>query len=367
MLKIVLIVKYYYPLKRPSGILRYVMNLSEKLGQKTNLTIITCKFNKEHKSKEDYNNYKIIRVNSPFYISSAITAAKLKPEVILFGTGISKLWLLLTISIVFKFFNIAFYSIHNLNKPRYFLYQFVDLDYKNKILAKYVCKIFEKIICTNSSLYNFYSKHSNKKGRVFYIPPGVDLSRLYNIKNAKNKKIRIGFFGHLNHNKGSDILLNSFLKLNNNNIELLLAGLGNLEYKLKETSLKNKNIIIRGYIENIEGAIASCDLLVFPYRYSKKILGLSLSAIEGIAMGKALIISNNNCLKDLVIHDKNGYIFNNEDELTYYLKKITEDKELIKKFGIESIKKSKNFNINIISNKLIYLLEKNDDTKQTIL
>ncbi|MDF1498782.1 MAG: glycosyltransferase [Patescibacteria group bacterium] len=339
------------------------MNLSEKIGQKTCLTIITCKFDNKNKNSEYYKNYNIIRVKHPFYISSAIKAAKLKPDLIIFGTGISELWLLLATSIVFQCFNIIFSYSYSSRKPRYLLYQFVDLNYKNSFLAKYVCRIFEKVICTNNSLYRFYLKHNKKKEKGFYLPPGVDLLKFYNAKSEINKKIRIGFFGHLNYNKGSDILLNAFLKLNNDNIELFLAGLGNLEKGLKERSSKHKNIIIKGYIENIEQVIASCDLLVFPYRYSEKILGLSLSAIEGLAMGKPLIVSNNNCLRDLVEHGKNGYIFNNEKELINYLKEITKNRNNIIKFGLESEKKSREFDISMICDKLINLFLKNESRK----
>lgn len=355
MLNIVFIVKYYYPLKRPSGILRFVMNLSEKLGEKTNLTIITCRFNKKHKSKEFYKSYNIIRVNSPFYISSAIKSAKLKPDLIIFGTGISKLWLLFATSVIFKSLNVFSLYLFNFKKPRYLLYQFVDLDYKNHFLTKYVCMMFEKVICTNISLYNFYSKYNRKK-TTFHLPPGIDLSKFHNIENKINKKIRIGFFGHLNYSKGSDILLNSFLKLNNEDIELFLAGLGNMESKLKKISLKHKNIFIRGYIDNIEDAIASCDLLVFPYRHSKKVLGLSLSAIEGLAMGKPLLVSDNNCLRDLVIHGENGYIFKNEDELTKYLFELIENKDKLLTLGLKSKNKSLKFDINSICDKLINII-----------
>lgn len=357
MYKIILVVKYYYPLKRPSGILRFVMNLSEKLGQKTDLTIITCKFDNKHKNSECFGNYKIIRSGFPFYISSAVKAGKLKPDLIIFGTGIPKTWVLLMTSIIFKCISMALSYVRSFKRPRYFLYQFVDLDYKNHFLVKYICRIFEKVICTNSSLYDFYSKQNNRKENVFYLPPGIDLLKFYNIKSKTNTKIRIGFFGHLSYNKGSDMLLNSFLKLNNSNTELLLAGLGNLEDKLKKRSLEHKNVFIKGYIENIEDAIASCDLLVFPYRRAEMILGLSLSAIEGLAMGKPMIVSNNNCLRDLVEHGENGYIFENEDELFNYLRTLIDDKRLLEKFGIVARKKSKEFDINLICNKLMNLIE----------
>ncbi|MCK5491125.1 MAG: glycosyltransferase family 4 protein [Candidatus Pacebacteria bacterium] len=357
MLKIVLIVKYYYPLKRPSGILRFVMNLSEKLGQKTNLTIITCRFEKKHKKIECYKNYKIIRVASPFYISSAIKAARLKPDLIIFGTGISKLWLLLITSSIFKFFNTVFSYTNDSSRPNYFLYQFVDINYKNHFLVKYVCTIFEKVICTNHSLYNFYSKQNNIKNKIFYIPPGIELSKFHNIKNKTNKNIRIGFFGHLSYNKGSDILLDSFLKLDDDNTELLLAGVGSLNHILKKKSRGHKNISIKGYINNIEMEILSCDILVFPYRKSEMILGLSLSAIEGIAMSKPLIVSDSNCLRDLVINGQNGYIFHSENELMEILKKLANDKKQITNFGIKSKTRSNEFNINIICDNLIDLLE----------
>src|SRR5680860_552450 len=198
MLKIVLIVKYYYPLKRPSGILRFVMNLSEKLGKQVNLTIITCKFDKRHKSKERYNNYDIIRINSPFYIFSAIRSAKLKPNLIIFGTGISKLWLLLAVSIIFRSLNVISSRFYKHKKSTFVLYQFVDLNYNHKFLTKYIYKVFKKVICTNKSLYNFYL-NKNHKDSIFFIPPGVNLAKFHHIKYKINDKIRIGFFGHLSY------------------------------------------------------------------------------------------------------------------------------------------------------------------------
>ncbi|MFZ2970795.1 MAG: glycosyltransferase family 4 protein [Minisyncoccia bacterium] len=352
MLNIVLIVKYYYPLKRPSGILRFVMNLSEKLGRISNLTIITCKFDKKHESSERFKGYGIIRVNSPFYISSAIEAAKLKPDLVIFGTGIPKPWLLFFVLLIFKKTKAIFSYLYGGPIGRIFLYQFVELEYKYRFFAGQIGKIVNKVICTNRYIYSYYSKNG-KSGNAIYLPPGIDLAKFYNIKNRTNEKIRVGFFGHLSYNKGSDMLLNSFLKLNNGNIELLLAGLGNLEDELKKRSLKHENIFIRGYIDNIEDAIASCDLLVFPYRHSEMILGLSLSAIEGLAMGKPLLVSDSNCLRDLVIHGKNGYVFNNEDELTGHLSELTEDRNKLRAFGLRSKEKSSEFDIDLICDKLI--------------
>ena len=367
MFNIVFIVKYYYPLKRPSGILRFVMNLSEKLGEKTNLTIVTCKFNKKHSNQERFKNYNIIRAKFPFYITSAIKTARLKPDVIIFGTGISQLYLLFPILFLFKLTRYLF----NKKKPVFFLYQLVELDYKCSFVAKYICNKVDKIICTNISLYNFYSKY-NKKNKAVCLPPGVNLAKFDGIKNIKtSNKLRIGFFGHLNYRKGSDILIKSFLKLDNENLELFLAGPAKPKNKYYRLAIRHKNIIIKDYLDNIEEYIASCDLLVFPYRSSDKILGLSLSAIEGLALGKPLIVSANNCLKDLVENNLNGYIFKNEKELVNYLNILTRDEKKMKKFGSESIKKSQGFDINRICDKLFVLIkedleEKNESLKLII-
>lgn len=354
MLNVVFIIKYYYPLKRPSGVLRFVMNLAEKLGKKTNLTIITCKFDRKHSNQEHFESYRIIRTRFPFYVTSAIKTAQLKPDVIIFGTGISQLYLLFLVLFLFKLTRYLFDE----KNPVFFLYQLTDLDYKCSFLVKYIHNKANKIICTNISLYNFYSKY-NKKNGVVYLPPGIDLKKFNGIRNIKTtNKLRIGFFGHLNYRKGSDLLVKAFLKLDNKDTELFLAGLGNLKNKYEELSLRQQNIIVKGYLKNIEKYIASCDLLVFPYRSSAKILGLSLSAIEGLALGKPLIVSKNNCLEDLVDNGVNGCIFKNDNELCNYLRMIINDKKLLKKLSIKSKEKSKEFDINITCNKLIKLIEK---------
>lgn len=355
MLNVVFIIKYYYPLKRPSGILRFVLNLSEKLGKKTNLTIITCKFNKEHSSQEYFKGYNIIRTKSPFYVTSAIKTARLKPDVIIFGTGISQLYLLFPMLFLFK----SIRHLFSKKTPVFFLYQLTDLNYKCSFIAKHICNKADKIICANISLYNFYSKY-NRKNKIVYLPPGVDLAKFDKVRNIKeNNKLRIGFFGHLNHRKGSDILIKSFLKLDNGNLELFLAGPAKSKNKYYKLASKHKNIIVKDYLNNIEEHIASCDLLVFPYRSSDKILGLSLSAIEGLALGKPLIVSDNNCLRDLVKNNLNGYIFKNEKELVNCLNIITKDEKKMKEFSSESKKKSQEFDINYICDRLLVLI-KND-------
>lgn len=316
--------------------------LLKQLSKKTDITVVS-----EGKIDKRLDNLYIKRIHSNFLVKSAKYCKKKNPDFVVLVSLFENINSLLLYSSIFKI----------LSRNRLVLLQGTIL--KNKWLKRFIFGFFDKIVCTSPLIYT-----QLKSKKSCYIPPGVNLIEIKKIRPAKKTRLRIGFFGHIIPSKGADILVDVFIKAKIN-AELMLAG-GGLNYKktspLKESIIKktknNKNIIIKGYLNNVKEYIKSCDIVVFPYRSSSLILGLSITAIEAMAMEKPIIISDVSCLAPLVDNKVNGYIYKDKEELKNLLIYLSKNAKVRKKISKKAGEKVKNnFDIEKIARKWIYILK----------
>lgn len=143
-----------------------------------------------------------------------------------------------------------------------------------------------------------------------------DIRKIYNIPDS-NKIIL--FLGRVIHQKGIDILIESYLKLKKNlrdNTTLIIAGDGEfLEYCKSEYS--SNNIIYTGSIKPDEryNFYSQCDIFVYPVTYREgwvDVWGLTLN--EALQFNKFIIATNAvGSAFDLIREGKNGYIVEPEN------------------------------------------------------
>ncbi|MBN2541955.1 glycosyltransferase family 4 protein [bacterium] len=347
-INVVFVVTYFYPMKRHSGILNFVYNLCNYLGKKLNLTVITWKFSKNVPAHELHHGYEIIRLNKPFKLRAAKYTLKLRPDLVIFGSGIYK-----PILLVFSF---LIYRLFTLRIPL-ILEQFTVMDNKFSNVLRIISPLFSKFLCTSPYMEEKYRKILNDK--VCYIPPGIEISQIDNIKPIeKTPRIRIGYYGHLTYNKAPDRLVNAFLKLESTNLELIISGQGPLRNMLEQKTQDKKSIILSGYLKNIKEYMKSTDILVFPYRSTVTVLGLPLTILEAMAMGKAVITSNDPSVKSIIENGVNGMIFNNENELIELLQLLVTDKNARERIGQNAKITAQNFDIKKISEQYLDLWRK---------
>ena len=338
--KIAYVYKYFEQPNRISGMSSFIKELAGNIKDKFNLEIISYKKKGITYPKED----RVKRIGSPFLVKSAIYSNK-EAKTIVFATAVDN-----CLSAMFYFIFFRLFSLKN----NVILHQVVPLR-KHVYLAKLNSLFFKKIICTSE----YIKKQFNSKKAV-YIPPAVDTKKIKSVKSLPKKKIRIGFFGHIIPNKGADVLLDVFMKLNLKNVELLIAGTGEnysettlIKDRMIDKAKGMKNIRIMGFIKDVKSYIKSCDFIVLPYRDPYTILGLSQTGIEAMALGKPLIVSEAPSVKPLVRHNFNGHIFKDKQELGEYIEELVNNKNKTRKFGKNSLKMAKNFDAEKISNKFI--------------
>lgn len=201
------------------------------------------------------------------------------------------------------------------------LFKFLDLlfiDIKNLKLAAFVH--FTSLKEKNFSRWFVLGCKSK------VLPLGLDLEELQNLPVHgrfrekfpffRNKKI-ILFLGRINYKKGLDLLLSAFgyLVLKGEDIFLVIAGPDNEGYKKKLISnIRKKELLDRIFFTGMLrgkyklSCLVDCDIFVLP-SYSEN---LGFAALEALACGKPVIISNRVGIHDKIEEYKAGIVINPE-------------------------------------------------------
>ncbi|KJU73445.1 hypothetical protein AH70_01605 [Pediococcus damnosus LMG 28219] len=132
-------------------------------------------------------------------------------------------------------------------------------------------------------------------------------------KKHSKKKINIGYIGPFQQYKGFFTLINSFIKSDNNKIQLILYG-DNTAIKLPA------NVINKGRFDKAEisKVFSNIDLLIVPSVWKET---FAFTVLESIESRTPVIISSNVGARDLLPEDYEG-VFGTENELICLLKKV---------------------------------------------
>lgn len=144
------------------------------------------------------------------------------------------------------------------------------------------------------------------------------------------------YFGRLSKEKGILDLINAFKNCKKGN--LFIAGEGpereTIEQIIKENKL-GKSVKLLGFLnkEQMTEITRKCKFVVVPSIWYEN---CPYSILETLAIGKPVIGSNMGGIPELVIDNKNGFIYSTVEELTDKMNTLFEDKKLVEKFGKES-------------------------------
>lgn len=186
---------------------------------------------------------------------------------------------------------------------------YYKLPYPYKILRRLMYPYADKVISQTNSASNYFSALSLSKKAV--IPNSVSIP----VRQKKQDDIlkpvhHIVSVGRLCPNKGFQILIRAFSKVlgRNPNLKLTIYGEGemrtNLEELIQELNLVN-TVFLPGTIPDIQSALMSADLFVFPSYYE----GFPNAVCEALAMGLPVIASNCSGTIDIIQDGVEGRLF----------------------------------------------------------
>ncbi|XOU94775.1 MAG: glycosyltransferase family 4 protein [Candidatus Kerfeldbacteria bacterium] len=215
--------------------------------------------------------------------------------------------------------------------------------------------------------------YKNKINKLFNIIPNgytkkninslpIEISRI--IKN----KIVFLFAGFLINLKKPILLINSAISLKKNgyrNFVILVIGSGPQEKELKKIIKKEnltKIVLLLGDIfpKEMPSYFNCADIVVQPSISES----FSMVCLEGMAFGKPIICTTNTGISEYITNSIEGFIIspNSQKELTEKIQLFIDQPKLINKMSESALKKSREFDLESITKKLIELY-KNGRTK----
>lgn len=301
MIKVLHISKYYPPFK--GGIEAVAYNVVSALKKDGNYQQYVFCFNEEKDTKKDtIDGVPVFRVGSQKKISSQAINIK-------YGTYLVK---------IFDEFKPDIIHFHYPNPfACHFLLKLLKKKkFKGKLIVHYHCDIIKQrmlkrffikqtkdlldradvILATSPAYLKDTDFLPNYKEKVKVLPLCIGNERTHITDEQKNKakEIRnlyvqkkiVFFFGRHTEYKGLQYLIDSDQYLDQNKVQIVIAGKGELTEGLKEKSKKYSNIVFVGRLseDDINSYLMACDIFAFPSITRNEAFGISLA--EAMYFGK---------------------------------------------------------------------------------
>jgi 1,2-diacylglycerol 3-alpha-glucosyltransferase len=146
--------------------------------------------------------------------------------------------------------------------------------------------------------------------QLYFPDPKIDRESFCQLYGLDPNKIIFLFLGRIDGEKRVDLLLRAMQKIRRNDIQLVIAGHGSVEKRMKRMaealSLQDR-VKFTGFIstENKPGLLNSVDIFVMPSEAEL----LSISTLEAMACGRPVLVADALALPELVHEGENGYMF----------------------------------------------------------
>jgi len=192
-----------------------------------------------------------------------------------------------------------------------------------KNLEIFLCRQAGAVVVTGEKIRQQLIEQGIAREKIYMVPNGEDISLLQPLQkdekfiqkyNLKNSPV-LGFIGSFFHHEGVDSLLKAFLKIHEKIPESKLLLMSDKE-KTKKISASSRDvsghIIYVGQVKkkDIQRYYSLIDILVYPQLKKKATDKFSSQQpLKAMAMGKPIVASDTNDLRELLINKKTGLFF----------------------------------------------------------
>lgn len=243
-----------------------------------------------------------------------------------------------------------------------------------RFFLKWVYKHVDIAVYYGKANQAYYLKHGLKENQLVYAPHAVDNKRFYDSGSNKfeqkarewrrqleiaDENIVFLFAGKLEPKKNPELLLQSFARIKEKNVSLVIVGNGELEEKLKKnySGLPGIHFVDFQNQSVMPVVYRLGDVFVLPSKGPEETWGLSVN--EAMACEKPVIVSSKcGCVYDIVFNDVNGYSFisGEEDELVHQMQLCITNKSKLKEMGQQSLRIIKEYKIESFSDAIYKII-----------
>lgn len=179
------------------------------------------------------------------------------------------------------------------------------------------------------------------KKNIRMVPYGVNIENFFAKEQYnENDTLNLIYVGQVTHRKGIHHLLKVIEKLNNDKINVDLVGTYSKNDNIYFNYHDKFNVKFHGFVtrDTLAEYYRKADVFVFPTLGE----GYGLVVLEAMSCGLPVISSNHAGGNDPIVNGYNGFVFpaGNDDELEKCIQYMLDNKDQIKKMGINARKTS---------------------------
>ena len=182
-----------------------------------------------------------------------------------------------------------------------------------------------------------------------------------NRPKAQNKRMVL-FVGNAHKTKGLDIFLSAaklVLRTHPNTKFVITLHEPNKRIQCVRYFASKElgsSVEVLGVIPNMAELMSTADLVVAPFRSTEGISDIPIIVLEAMALGKPVVASNLQGIREAVRHGENGIIIDlGVDELSRAITNLLDNNLLCEKIGSQAVLDAKNFSYSEISKRLSQL------------
>jgi glycosyltransferase involved in cell wall biosynthesis len=195
------------------------------------------------------------------------------------------------------------------------------------------------VIAISAKIAELLLEAGVERERIRLIRGGTDprpFDRAVRTRELYPERMVVGVAAVLEERKGHRFLLEAAgrLKARGYRIDYRIAGEGSLKKTLEQTALQlglEEDVKLLGFVSDMPGFLADVDIVVLPSLFE----GLSVSVLEAMAAGKAVIASRVGGLPEVVVDGTTGFLVTPGDVegLANAIAKLTGDRVRIREMG----------------------------------
>lgn len=215
-----------------------------------------------------------------------------------------------------------------------------------KPYIRLILQMSDAVVCLSQMWKNYYSTTFKLK-RLAIINNVIDRAIITH-DNGQNGSLKLLFLGHVNDKKGIFDLLDVLASNRDdfgNKVKFTIGGIGEVERLEKTISDKqvNEDVNFAGWVNGKKKAelLNKCDVYVLPSYFE----GMPISILEAMSYGKPVISTTVGGIPEIVKPGFNGWLFQpgDRDALNSIIKEAMQNKHLLKEYGNNSLKISKDY------------------------
>lgn len=195
--------------------------------------------------------------------------------------------------------------------PHAFSFLMESSPTKQKVYAwieRVLQKVTDVIICVSQYELDKAARFGIERKRMKLIYNGIHHKDDAQ-KSVGAEPIHLLFVGRLDYQKGFDVLLKAYAKVNRNDLKLTVVGSAVNEDSVECPPMDSVEYLPWVTPSEVQALYQKADALIVPSRWE----GFAMVPLEGMAMGLPVIASNCTSLPELVTNEVSGYVFPSGD------------------------------------------------------